>query len=53
MPTVTKKKQKRTIVDARKGIRKNPPKVPKDIDNLVDKFLKSPDYRAFKKRFAR
>lgn len=48
-----KKKAKRNIIDARKGIRKNPPKVRKDIDTLVDKFLKSADYKQFKRRFKR
>lgn len=46
-------KKRRTIADHRKGIRTEQPKVAKDVDNLVDKYLKSPDYKAFKKRFAR
>lgn len=45
--------KKRTIKDFRKGIRNEPPKVSKDIDNLVDKFLKSSDYKQFKRRFSR
>lgn len=47
------KAKKRSIQDFRKGVRKEQPKVSKDIDNLVDKFLKSPDYKQFKKRFSR
>ena len=47
------KAQKRAIKDFRKGIRDEPPKVSKDIDGLVDKFLKSSDYKQFKRRFSR
>lgn len=49
----TKKKKKRAVKDFRRGIRKEQPKVSKDVDNLVDKFLKSADYKRFKKRFSR
>ena len=47
------KKQTRKVEDFRKGIRTKQPKVAKSIDKLVDGFLKSADYKAFKKRFSR
>jgi hypothetical protein len=45
-------KRRRSVADFRKGIRKNPPKVDKSIDKLIDKFMKD-DKPAFDKRFAR
>ena len=50
---MAKKTKTRAVKDFRRGIRKDPPKVAKDIDGLVDKFLKSSDYKQFKRRFSR
>lgn len=50
---MAKKTKKRTVQDARRSVRKEQPKVGKDIDKLVDSFLKSADYKLFQKRFSR
>lgn len=49
----TQKKTKRNITDARKGIRKNPPKIRKDIDKLASAWVGSAAQKEHKKRFKR
>ncbi|NRA37806.1 MAG: hypothetical protein HRU15_06680 [Planctomycetes bacterium] len=50
---MVKKVKTRSVKDFRRSIRKDQPKVDKDIDKLVSSFLKSADYKQFKKRFSR
>ena len=48
-----KKKTKRNVADAYKGIRKNPPKVSKDIEKLASAWVGSDAQKEHKKRFKR
>ncbi len=45
--------QKRNIADKNKSIRRNPPRVAKSIDQLIDRYLNSDDHKLFRRRFTK